>query len=88
MRGALGLRAGPPRGLATLPPAVKRDANLAADRRLATHPDLAHTSGRYYADCREREPASSARDLEAARRLWNLSCGWVGIAVEDTQWTT
>jgi hypothetical protein len=55
---------------------------------VATDPALAQTSGRYYADCREREPAGSARDLDAARRLWNLSCGWVGIAVEDTQWST
>jgi NAD(P)-dependent dehydrogenase (short-subunit alcohol dehydrogenase family) len=55
---------------------------------VATDPALAQTSGRYYADSREREPASSARDLDAARRLWNLSCGWVGIAVEDTQWST
>jgi NAD(P)-dependent dehydrogenase (short-subunit alcohol dehydrogenase family) len=55
---------------------------------VATEPDLADTSGRYFADCREREPASGARDREAAQRLWNLSCGWVGIAVEDTQWST
>jgi retinol dehydrogenase 12 len=55
---------------------------------VATEPDLAPTSGGYFADCREREPSNAARDPDAARRLWNLSCGWVGIAVEDTQWST
>jgi retinol dehydrogenase-12 len=55
---------------------------------VATDPGLAKTSGRYFADSREREPSAGARDLDAARRLWNLSCGWVGIAVEDTHWST
>lgn len=55
---------------------------------VATDPGLAQTSGRYFADSREREPSNGARDLDSARRLWNLSCGWVGVAVEDTQWST
>jgi retinol dehydrogenase 12 len=55
---------------------------------VATSPELANTSGRYFADCRERETTAAARDSEAARRLWNLSCEWVGVAVEDTRWTT
>ena len=55
---------------------------------VATSPDLAKTNGRYFADSREREPLSTARDADAARRLWNLSCEWVGIAVEDTRWST
>jgi NAD(P)-dependent dehydrogenase (short-subunit alcohol dehydrogenase family) len=53
---------------------------------VATSPDVAKTNGRYFADSREREPSSAARDGDAARRLWNLSCEWVGIAVEDTRW--
>jgi NAD(P)-dependent dehydrogenase (short-subunit alcohol dehydrogenase family) len=55
---------------------------------VATSPDLAKTNGRYFADSREREPLSTARDADAARRLWNLSCEWVGIGVEDTRWAT
>jgi retinol dehydrogenase 12 len=55
---------------------------------VATDPSLAQTSGRYFAESREREPNGAARDPDAARRLWNLSCSWVGIAVEDTQWST
>ena len=53
---------------------------------VATSPGLAKTNGRYFADCRERETTSAARDGSAARRLWNLSCEWVGVAVEDTRW--
>ena len=72
-----------------LQPFFKTPAQGAATSlHVALDPDLAQTSGRYFADCREREPSSGARDPDAARRLWNLSCSWVGIAVEDTQWTT
>jgi len=53
---------------------------------VATSPELAKTSGSYFVDCGEREPTSAARDGNAAQRLWNLSCEWVGVAVEDTRW--
>ena len=55
---------------------------------VATAPELAETNGRYFADSREHEAGSSARDGDAARRLWKLSCEWVGVPLEDTQWTT
>ena len=55
---------------------------------VATSPDLAKTNGRYFAESREHQPNRAARDAEAARRLWNLSCEWVDVAVEDTQWAT
>ena len=55
---------------------------------VATAPELANTSGRYFADCKERQPTSAAHDAGAARRLWNQSCEWVGVAVEDTQWSS
>jgi NAD(P)-dependent dehydrogenase (short-subunit alcohol dehydrogenase family) len=40
---------------------------------LACSPELEGVSGRYYAKCRERKPASHARDPELARRLWERS---------------
>jgi NAD(P)-dependent dehydrogenase (short-subunit alcohol dehydrogenase family) len=55
---------------------------------VATSPAVAQTNGRYFADSREREPSSGARDANAAQRLWNLSCEWVGVAVEETRWST
>ena len=55
---------------------------------VATSAELANANGRYFADCREREATSTARDGAAALRLWNLSCEWVGLTVEDTRWTT
>jgi len=55
---------------------------------VATAPELATTNGRYFADSRERQPTAAAREGAAARRLWNLSCEWVGVAVEDTRWHT
>jgi NAD(P)-dependent dehydrogenase (short-subunit alcohol dehydrogenase family) len=55
---------------------------------VATSPAVARMNGRYFADSREREPSNAARDADAAQRLWNLSCEWVGVPVEDTRWST
>jgi NAD(P)-dependent dehydrogenase (short-subunit alcohol dehydrogenase family) len=72
-----------------LRPFFKTPAQGAATSlHVATSSDVAKSNGRYFAESREREPAKTARDAEAARRLWNLSCEWVGIAVEDTRWST
>ncbi len=40
---------------------------------LATAPEVAHVSGRYFAKSRERKPAAYAQDDAAARRLWDAS---------------
>jgi NAD(P)-dependent dehydrogenase (short-subunit alcohol dehydrogenase family) len=40
---------------------------------VATAPELASVSGRYFQDCRERQPARAARDDGDAARLWRIS---------------
>jgi len=55
---------------------------------VATDPDAASSSGRYFADCRERTPSEGARDRLAAERLWALSCRWTGLDPAETAWTT
>ncbi|RIK94579.1 MAG: short-chain dehydrogenase [Proteobacteria bacterium] len=40
---------------------------------LATSPDVAGVSGRYFADRREKQPAKYAQDDAAAKRLWEIS---------------
>ena len=40
---------------------------------LATAPELANVSGRYFAKSREKKPASYAQDDAAAERLWDAS---------------
>ena len=40
---------------------------------LASAPQLADVSGRYFADCRQRRPSAAARDPAAQARLWGLS---------------
>jgi retinol dehydrogenase-12 len=40
---------------------------------LATAPELAGVSGRYFADQREKQPAKFAQDDAAAKRLWEVS---------------
>ncbi len=46
---------------------------------LASSPEVADVTGAYFADSKQREPAARARDLDAARRLWDLSAEMVGI---------
>jgi len=42
----------------------------------ATAPELENVSGRYYDECKEREPASLARDEALAKELWRRSVEW------------
>ncbi len=42
----------------------------------ATAPELASQSGRYYEECKEKEPAKLARDPELAKELWDRSAAW------------
>jgi NAD(P)-dependent dehydrogenase (short-subunit alcohol dehydrogenase family) len=47
---------------------------------LATSPDVAAVSGRYFDRCRAIDPAPAAQDGSAADRLWQISTGLVGLA--------
>lgn len=40
---------------------------------LASSPEVAHVTGRYFFKCKERSPSPEAQDDEAARRLWEIS---------------
>jgi NAD(P)-dependent dehydrogenase (short-subunit alcohol dehydrogenase family) len=44
----------------------------------ATSPDVAAHDGRYYDDCREKEPNPVTNDVELARRLWETSVALTG----------
>ena len=43
----------------------------------AAEPSIAEHSGKYYSDCREKRPAAQADNMEDAKRLWELSEGFV-----------
>lgn len=45
----------------------------------ALAPELAEVSGKYYADCREKQPTSSARKDVSAERLWDISAKATGL---------
>ncbi len=49
------------------------EAGARTSIHLATSPAVEGTSGRYFRDCREVEPAPAARDDAAAERLWEVS---------------
>jgi len=40
---------------------------------VASAPELADTTGCYFADCAEREPSATAIEVDAAQRLWAMS---------------
>ena len=47
---------------------------------LAASPDVTNITGKYFVDCRAKEPAKAALDSDAARRLWETSEELAGIA--------
>lgn len=46
----------------------------------ATQEGIEVLSGRYFADCRVHEPWPNARDDSMAKKLWETSERWVGLA--------
>lgn len=48
--------------------------------RLATDPELATVTGRYFANAREAQSSSESHDIELARRLYEVSCERTGVA--------
>jgi NAD(P)-dependent dehydrogenase (short-subunit alcohol dehydrogenase family) len=81
-----------PGGVATrlaLRPFFKTPAQGAeTSLHVATAPELEAVNGRYFANSREHASTSAARDTGAALRLWNQSCEWVGVPVEETRWSS
>jgi len=47
---------------------------------LATSPEVEGVTGRYFVDCREKQPAEHATDPDIARRLWEISEHLVGLS--------
>ncbi len=45
---------------------------------LAASDEVKGVTGKYFADCREKAPAAAALDVDAARRLWELSDEFCG----------
>lgn len=43
----------------------------------ATSPEVAEHNGRYYDECREKEPSAAAKDAQLQERLWDRSREWV-----------
>jgi NAD(P)-dependent dehydrogenase (short-subunit alcohol dehydrogenase family) len=56
------------------------EEGAATSVHLACAPELKDVSGRYFAASREGQVAPSARDVEAQRRLWEVSERLAGLA--------
>ncbi|KAF0292204.1 Retinol dehydrogenase 12 [Amphibalanus amphitrite] len=53
----------------------------------ALAPELATLSGRYYSDCKEKQPSARARNDEDAARLWEISEELVGVGLQGNSVT-
>jgi NAD(P)-dependent dehydrogenase (short-subunit alcohol dehydrogenase family) len=45
---------------------------------LASSPDVAKVTGKYFAKCKERKPSARALDVETQHRLWDVTAALVG----------
>lgn len=64
-------------------PFLKTPAQGAATSiHVACEPRLRHVTGKYFADSREKEPAPTVHDRNAAEELWRLSSEMVGVSAE------
>ena len=55
------------------------EQGAATSIHLAASPDIEGVSGRYFANCREKQPAAHATDGPTAARLWEISEALVGF---------
>lgn len=46
----------------------------------ALAPELATVSGKYYADCKEKQPSRAAQKEASAAKLWEISANATGLA--------
>lgn len=49
---------------------------------LAASPEVEGVSGKYFSKCRQAAPSAAAEDLNAARRLWDVSMDMTGLSVD------
>ncbi|MFC7137212.1 hypothetical protein ACFQRB_13705 [Halobaculum litoreum] len=66
-------------GLGKLPFVTTPADGAATAVYLAVADDVADTTGRYFADLREKKPSTEAQDPRAQRELWERSAGLLGI---------
>jgi len=52
---------------------------------LASSPEVADVTGKYFVKCRQKAPSAAARDQAAALRLWSISEGLVGTATGEAR---
>ncbi len=64
--------------LAKLVAAISVERGAETPVYLASSPGL-DISGKYFSDCRERQPDAAAQDDETAARLWNESERLIGL---------
>ena len=67
-------------GLAKRVAAISPQEGAATIVHLASAPEVAAVSGRYFVESREAQPSRAAQDGAASRRLWQESARLAGLA--------
>lgn len=52
---------------------------------LAASTEVSQISGRYFSECRPRQPNNAALDIEAQERLWKISADLTGVALRPAE---
>jgi len=59
---------------------ISNEAGAKTTLYCATSPEVAEHNGRYYDECREKQPSPAAQDAALARELWAKSEAFVALA--------
>ncbi len=59
--------------------AIEPETGAKTSIDLATSPEVEGVSGKYFDKCKPGKPSAASQDVEAARKLWDLSAGMTGL---------
>jgi retinol dehydrogenase-12 len=64
--------------------AVSPEKGAATSIYLASAPEVAQISGRYFVECRPARSSAASQDREAAQRLWDVSANLTNVTVYES----
>jgi retinol dehydrogenase-12 len=64
--------------------AVSPEKGAATSIYLASAPEVAQISGRYFVECRPARSSAASQDQEAAQRLWDVSANLTNVTVYES----
>lgn len=63
--------------------AISPEEGAATSIYLASSPEAARVTGKYFVKCLETPSSSASRDAQSMRRLWEISCKMTDLPLRD-----